>query len=166
MIKINPNELKENFFKTIGEQWMLITAGTADKLNTMTASWGGIGYLWNRPVVYIFIRPERYTFDFVNNNSHFSLSFLPEQYRETLYYCGKKSGRDCNKIKETGLTTAFTEQGTPYFTEAELVLDCRKFYSVEIEDGEFVERADVDKWYKNEGVHTMFIAEIESAYYL
>ena len=74
-------DLSENFFEVIGKEWMLVTAGNKDHFNTMTASWGGIGFLWNKPVVYVFIRPERYTFEFIEKSEYFTLSFLGEENR-------------------------------------------------------------------------------------
>ena len=78
MKEIKVNELTDNLFETISKEWMLVTAGTKDKFNTMTANWGGAGFLWNRPVAFIFIRPERYTFDFIEQNDYLTLSFLGE----------------------------------------------------------------------------------------
>lgn len=166
MVHIDPKELQENFFKKIGQHWMLITSGNESSFNTMTASWGGIGWLWNKPVVYIFIRPERYTHHFIEKHDYFSLSFFDTKHKDALKICGEKSGRDCDKIKESGLSAIFTDNGTPYFKEANLVFECRKFYRSNINDGEFIENTIPEKWYKNEGVHTMFIGEIESCFYL
>ena len=59
MKAINPNEIKDNFIELIGKEWMLVSAGDKEKFNMMTASWGGVGVLWNRPVVFAFIRSER-----------------------------------------------------------------------------------------------------------
>ena len=87
---------KEDVIKAIGKEWMLVTAGTPDKFNTMTASWGGVGYLWNKAVAFVFIRPERYTHEFVENNERLTLAFLGNENREILNFCGTKSGRDCN----------------------------------------------------------------------
>lgn len=83
-------DLSENFFEVIGKEWMLVTAGNKDHFNTMTASWGGIGFLWNKPVVYIFIRPERYTFEFIEKSEYFTLSFLGEENRAIHKICGSK----------------------------------------------------------------------------
>lgn len=166
MENIDPKQLSENFFEAISKQWMLITSGQAGDVNTMTASWGGIGFLWNRPVVYIFIRPERHTHTYLEKNERFSLTFFDEKHRSKLVYCGKMSGRDCDKIKDCGLTLLYTENNTPYFEEARLMIECRKFYKVEIKDGEFEENSSVEKWYKSEGVHTMFVGQIENCFYL
>ena len=87
----------ENAFELIGKEWMLITAGTPEKFNTMTASWGGIGYLWNRPVAFIFVRPERYTYEFIENQEQVTLAFLGNENRQVHSICGSKSGREKRK---------------------------------------------------------------------
>ena len=95
---------KEDALNLIGKQWMLVTAGTSEKFNTMTASWGGLGWLWNKPVAFVFIRPERYTHGFIEASDCMTLSFYGEEYREALKICGTKSGRDIDKVAATGLT--------------------------------------------------------------
>ena len=95
---------KEDALNLIGKQWMLVTAGTSEKFNTMTASWGGLGWLWNKPVAFVFIRPERYTHGFIEASDCMTLSFYGEEYREALKICGTKSGRDTDKVAATGLT--------------------------------------------------------------
>ena len=115
MKEIKVNELTDNLFETISKEWMLVTAGTKDKFNTMTANWGGTGFLWNRPVAFIFIRPERYTFDFIEQNDYLTLSFLGEEHKEVHKICGSKSGRDMDKVKATGLSPLFTENGSIIF---------------------------------------------------
>ena len=97
-------DLSENFFEVIGKEWMLVTAGNKDHFNTMTASWGGIGFLWNKPVVYVFIRPERYTREFVDAKGAFTLSFLGEEHKTAHKICGAKSGRDIDKVAVTRLS--------------------------------------------------------------
>ena len=106
MKKIEVSELTENFFETISKEWMLVCAGDANRYNMMTASWGGIGWLWNKPVAFVFIRPERYTFEFTENNDFMTLSFLGKssKAREVYNLCGSKSGRDIDKTLESGLT--------------------------------------------------------------
>ena len=123
--EISPNEIRDNPFKLIGKDWMLVTAGDKSKFNTMTASWGGVGILWNKPVAFTFIRPQRYTFEFTEQGEYYTLSFFDEEYRKALNFCGTKSGRDYDKVKETGLTPVFSEDA-PYFGEAKLVLVCKK----------------------------------------
>ena len=94
---------QEDVFRLIGKEWMLITAGNIQHFNTMTASWGGLGWLWNKPVAFIFVRPERYTYEFIESGGRITLSFLPEAFKPVLNLCGSKSGREIDKIKETGL---------------------------------------------------------------
>ena len=124
--KVDPKELNFNVFSAIGDQWMLITAGTVEHCNTMTASWGGLGILWSKPMAIAYIRPQRYTKQFVDENEYFTLTFFSEDWRKQLALCGTKSGRDMDKVKECGFTVAAAESGALYFEEAELVLVCRK----------------------------------------
>lgn len=104
MERIDPARLAENFIELIGREWMLVTAGSPEKFNTMTASWGGAGFLWNRPVAFVFVRPERYTYEFMERETCFTLSFLGHGDREAYRICGSKSGRRIDKAAEAGLT--------------------------------------------------------------
>lgn len=161
-VKIEPNQIQSNVIDLIARQWMLITAGTADKFNTMTASWGGVGYLWNKPVAYIFIRPERYTYQFVESKSTFSLSFFGSEYKKILSLLGSKSGRDIDKMAIDGLTPYFTELGTPAFEQSLLTLECRKLYSTMLNEDDFVDSAQFKAWYGGEhgNLHRMYVGEI------
>ena len=87
-------KLSFNPFTKIDKEWMLVTAGNAEKCNTMTASWGGLGVLWNKYVSFLFIRPQRYTMEFLEREDYYSLSFFGSSCREALSYCGSHSGRD------------------------------------------------------------------------
>ena len=102
--EIKPEELNFNPFTRIGSDWMLLTAGTKDKFNTMTASWGGAGVFWGKPAVTCYIRPQRYTKEFIDKEELFSVSFFKDGHRDALKLCGSVSGRDHDKIKEAGLT--------------------------------------------------------------
>ncbi len=97
MERIEINQLSENFIEAVGKEWMLITAGVLENFNMMTASWGGMGYLWNKPVAFIFVRPERYTYEFIEKSDYFTLSFLGK-LRKVYNICGSKSGRDIDKL--------------------------------------------------------------------
>ena len=160
MKQIEINEFSENPFKLIGSDWMLITAKKGDKTNMMTASWGGVGILWNKPVATIYVRPQRYTKEFIDNEEYFSLCVLPEDYRQILNYCGTKSGRDEDKIAETKLTIDESEKA-PIFKEARLVLICKKLYAQDLTEQSFIDKSLVEKNYKAKDFHTMYIAEIE-----
>nr|WP_317323520.1 flavin reductase family protein [uncultured Flavonifractor sp.] len=157
--KIDPKALDQNVFSLIGDQWMLITAGTGDKCNTMTASWGGLGVLWGRPVATVYIRPQRYTLEFVEREDTFTLCFFGEEYRKALALCGSKSGREVDKVKECGFTVA-TAEGAPYFEEADLVLVCKKAYWQDMDPTHFLDGEIDEKWYPQKDYHRIFIGEI------
>lgn len=160
MKQIEINEFSENPFKLIGSDWMLITAKKGEKTNMMTASWGGVGILWNKPVATIYVRPQRYTKEFIDNEEYFSLCVLPEEYRQILNYCGTKSGRDEDKIAETKLTVDESEKA-PIFKESRLVLVCKKLYAQDLTEQSFIDKSLVEKNYQAKDFHTMYIAEIE-----
>lgn len=162
--KISAEELAENPFKLIGTDWALVTSGSKESFNTMTVSWGGVGIMWGKPSAFTFIRPQRYTFDFMEKNEYYTMSFFDEKYRKALQFCGSKSGRDYDKVKETGLTPAFTEDGVPYFEEAKLVLVCKKAYSQFLTEDSFEDKANVSKWYGQKDFHKMYISEIQSIF--
>ena len=156
-----PAELPDNFFSRIGDDWMLITAqNTEGKVNTMTASWGCAGILWNKPVAVCFIRPQRYTYGIVEDADTLTLSFFPaDTHRDTLRYCGTTSGRDGDKFAATGLTVAHTEDGTPYPAEANLVLVCRKLYADDLKENCFID-PDMLRHYAAKDYHRFYICEI------
>lgn len=156
---IDPKSLTLAPFRAIDEQWMLITAGTAEHCNTMTASWGGLGTLWNLPMATCYIRPQRYTRQFVDECEYFTLSFLPEEYRKALSLCGRESGRDMDKVKACGFTVARAACGAPYFEQAELVLVCRKRY-VQALDGSAVPEDVKKRCYPAEDYHIMYFGEV------
>jgi flavin reductase (DIM6/NTAB) family NADH-FMN oxidoreductase RutF len=157
---IEPKEITRNPFTLIGDDWMLVTAEKDGKANTMTASWGGVGILWGKTVATIYIRPQRYTKEFLEASDHFTLSVLGAEHKKTLGYLGSVSGRDEDKIAKSGLTLAH-EDGSPYFEEAELVLVCRKLYKQDQTPESFLDKECLEKWYAAKDYHTMYIAEIE-----
>ena len=159
---IDPKALDLNPFAAIGSQWMLITAGTAEHCNTMTASWGGLGVLWGAPMATAYIRPQRYTKRFVDENEYFTLCFFGEEYRPQLNLCGTKSGRDADKVKECGFTAAAAECGAPYFEQAELVLVCRRRMAMPMDPALMPEDVK-EKWYPDRDYHTMYWGEIVEA---
>ncbi len=155
-----PIELLEmNPFTKIGKEWGLVTAGSKEKCNTMTVSWGGVGILWGKNVAFIFIRDSRYTKEFIDSGEFFSLSFLGEEYRAALNYCGANSGRDKDKFAEAGLTPAF-RHSIPYPDEAALVMLCRKMAAVPVTADTFHDKEIMPKWYGDKDMHTMYVGEI------
>lgn len=179
------NDLMMNPFTKIGKEWGLVTAGTREKANMMTVSWGGVGVLWGKNVTYIFIRQSRYTKEFIDAGDYFSLSFLNESYRPALTFAGTKTGRGIDKFAAAGLTPAFAgtdgtlqetgadtdgvlwqmsagaeKEGIPYPAEADLVLLCRKMAAVPIGAETFADADIQAKWYGDNDMHTMYVGEI------
>jgi flavin reductase (DIM6/NTAB) family NADH-FMN oxidoreductase RutF len=157
--KINAGDIIDNPFKLIKNDWMLITAGTRNSFNTMTAGWGGMGVLWSRQVVFCFVRPTRYTYKFMEKNGYFTLTFFAEKYRDILNLCGAKSGRDIDKIKETGLKPLETEMGNIYFEQSRLVIECRKIYFDDIKPEHFLE-SKIHNAYPEKDYHRLYVGEI------
>lgn len=163
-IEIDPKQISDNFIKAIGSDWALVTAGDHVEQNTMTVSWGGVGVMWNYPVAIVVIRPQRYTFEFTERCDKLTLSFLPEEYRKALTYCGTHSGRDEDKISNAGLSVTFTEEDTPAIAEARLVLECRKLYTDTIKAENFIKQGIVERWYPESDFHKVYVLQITNAY--
>jgi flavin reductase (DIM6/NTAB) family NADH-FMN oxidoreductase RutF len=158
--KITPQEIGGNIFDMVGKQWMLITGGDRSGFNSMTASWGGAGILWGKPVAFCFIRPQRHTRVFADAGENFSLSFYSEQYRELLAgVFGSESGRDIDKVNKSGFTPAFSEDGAVYYEQAELVLVCRKIYYDDFKPENFLS-PDIFSMYPDNDYHRMYVGEI------
>jgi flavin reductase (DIM6/NTAB) family NADH-FMN oxidoreductase RutF len=161
--EIAPETIKDNPFKLIGSEWMLVTAGTLGSFNTMTASWGGLGHLWDRNVCFTFVRPTRYTYEFMEKSKEFTLSFFDEKFREALTFCGSQSGRDVNKVAKTGLTPIETGLKSVSFLEARMILECRKIYFQDINPKHFLEPAIAD-FYGAKDYHRLYIGEVVKAW--
>jgi flavin reductase (DIM6/NTAB) family NADH-FMN oxidoreductase RutF len=144
---------------------MLITAGRdTTAFNTMTASWGQLGHLWGKNVATMYVRPQRYTKEFVDANETFTLSFFDERYRDALNICGTKSGRNTNKVQEAGLTPIATPVGSVAFGEANMILECRKLYATPIDSVAFIDASIVSKIYPHKDFHVMYVGEIVNVY--
>ena len=163
MEQIDVRNLEDNVFSLIGEDWMLITAGTAERCNTMTASWGGLGVLWGKNVATCYVRPQRYTREFLERENYFTLSFFGPEYRRELSLCGSKSGRDVDKVKECNFTVRQTQCGAPYFDQARLVLVCRKLYWQDMDPAHFLDGEIDHRWYPEKDYHRIYIGEIVEA---
>ena len=146
-------------FDKIGKEWMLVTAGNEEKVNTMTASWGGMGVMWGKNAAFVVIRQSRYTKEFIDREGTFSLSFLGEKHRNMLKYLGTVSGRTEDKLKEAGVEIDY-QNGVPYVDQANLVLICRAMSATEIKPEEFLDGEIDEKWYADKDYHTLYIAEI------
>ncbi len=158
--EVAPEGLTDNVFKLIDKDWMLITAGTMEAWNTMTASWGGLGILWHLPVAFCFVRPTRHMYGFMEKHGRFTLSFFDEKWRAALMLCGTKSGRDVDKAKETGLKPVPGEGETVHFEQARMVLACRKLYFQDISPERFLVPS-IDENYPKKDYHRMYVGEVE-----
>ncbi len=164
MKEISVSELKMNPVTLISNEWMLITAGTEQGgYNTMTASWGHLGSIWGHGISsatsVIYVRPQRYTKQFVDREDYYSLCFFDEEYHKQLGYLGTHSGRDEDKVAKVGFTPVFDEK-TTWFKEAKLVLICRKLYKAPIIEEGFTDKSIVQNNYPNKDFHDMYIGEI------
>ena len=167
---IRPEEITYNPFKMIGKDWMLVTSAKDDSslicgedYNTMTASWGGMGILWSKPVAFVFIRPQRHTFGFAEENDRMTLSFFDESHRAALAHCGKASGRDGDKVKACGLTPVSDTDDNGravWFDEARMVLKTRKLYHQFLDEKSFTDLGPLSNYAAGD-FHMMYICEIE-----
>ena len=157
-IEIDPTEWNDNLFTRIGKEWMLISAGNRQNFIMMTASWGGAGVLWNANVTTAYVRPQRYTYEFMEKEPYYALSFLGKGFKQALQLCGTKSGRDIDKIAATGLTPVYDAQ-VPYFAEAEIVVICRKMSVQDLDPAGFIDPT-ITAHYQNNDYHRMYIGEI------
>jgi len=159
MRKTELSGLNVNPFKLIGKEWFLVTSGNPESYNTMTASWGQMGHLWGKDVFTCHIRPNRHTFGFIEENDLFTVSFFREDYKSALAFCGSRSGRDCDKAKETGLTP-IPLGGSITFEEAYMVFVCKKLYTEPMKADGFILGDIVEKFYGTDPLHKSFTAEI------
>ena len=154
-------EFSINPFQAIGKEWMLITAAKADgSVNAMTAAWGGLGWLWERPVAFIFVRQTRYTKEFIDESGRVSLSFLGMGYRKELGYLGSTSGRDTDKIADSGLTIVDND-GVPFFEEARLAIFGHVIASELICEESFMDETITANHYADHNLHTMYVVQID-----
>ena len=161
--QVDPRSIPDNVIRLIGEDWMLITAGKVNAYNTMTASWGLMGELWSKHVAAVMIRDSRYTYQFIEKSDTYTLSFFTRDHRPALQLLGTKSGRDGNKVAESGLTPMELQSGDISFVEARMIIECRKLYAEPFKKDSFVDKSVYEGAYNEEhstSMHTMYIGEI------
>jgi len=158
--QIGANEIKDNPVTLFADDWALITAGTPEKFNMMTASWGCMGNLWNKPVAVCFVRPQRYTFEFTEREPAYTLTIFDDSYREQLQYLGTVSGRDEDKVKGSGLTPKILPSGNISFEEARLIIECKKIYADFFNEEHFIDTTIAPTVYPNKDFHRVYIGEI------
>ena len=159
--EISLDNLNASPFKMIGKDWMLICPPDSTKecgINAMTASWGGLGVLWNENIATVYIRPQRYTYSLVEKCDRFALCFFDEDYKKALRLCGSKSGRDLDKLKECGLTSEIID-GVSVISEAKTVMICKKLYADDLKEEKFIDREHLSHY--NGDFHRFYIVKIE-----
>ena len=156
-------------FTENGFQWFhdaeILAAGNEEQHNAMTIGWGGIGTLWGRTALTVYVAEQRYTKKFMDESAYFTVMAFDVAHSKVLEYMGSKSGRDGDKAAALGLHTAYTENGTPYYVEADLVIECRTMYAAPFDPQYF--KDDVPKrMYANfpAGLHSMYIGEVVNAW--
>ena len=157
--QLTPDKIPGNIIKMLNEDWMIITAGTDEKFNMMTAGWGGMGVLYGKPVAICFINPLNYTYQFMETNDTYTFTFYTEAYREALLYCGSNSGRDTDKVKGSGLTPITTPSGSKAFSEAWLIIECRKLVGQSLNHDTLFDDTVKAEW-TGKQLPKMFIGEI------
>ena len=166
---IQSEQIQDNPFKLIGKEWLLVTVCekhtgedgevSTGKPNAMTASWGGLGVLWNKSVATIYLRPSRYTKELIDKGEDFSLCVLPQKYKSALDYCGCHSGRAHDKLAACKLDVEYMG-GVPWVKQSRLVLFCKKLYAQELDPFCFSQERVYKQNYRKDDLHTMYIAEI------
>ncbi|MDE7375092.1 MAG: DUF4468 domain-containing protein, partial [Odoribacter sp.] len=156
--QITPDKIPGNIYKMLSENWMLVCAGNQDNFNMMTASWGGLGHLYNKPVTFCFINPTRHTYQLLEDNDTYTLCFFTEAYREALNYCGTHSGKNEDKVKGSGLTPMLTPSGSTAYSEAWMIIECKKLVAQSFSPEIIFNPETKSKW--GEARHKMFIGEI------
>ena len=157
--KISPENIPGNIYRMLSQDWMLITAGNDEKFNMMTASWGGLGNLYQKPVAFCFINPSRYTYQLMEKNDTYTLTFYNESNREALKLCGSQSGRNTDKVKASGLTPLTTPSGSKAFKEAWLIIECKKMVAQSL-NPEALKNESLKQEWEGKAMHKMYIGEI------
>lgn len=155
---VTADKIPGNYIKLLSN-WTLISSGKGDKQNVMTASWGGIGTLWEKPVAFCFLNPTRYSITTMDSGDTYTISFYTEAYKDAMQYCGSTSGRNTDKIKGSGLTPIQTPSGALAFSEAWMILECRKVLAQPISVDAVTDKSVTEKWNKD-GFHKMYVGEI------
>ena len=158
--KVKREDLRLNPITMFADDWPLLTAGNKKNgYNTMTIAWGHIGAIWNKPTMVVYVRPQRYTKEFMDCNELFTVSVLSSEYKEALTYLGTTSGRDEDKVAKVGITPVFDDDAT-YFEEAKMVFICRIIYEDPIIEYGFLKESFVYQMYPEKDFHAMYIGEI------
>lgn len=158
---VNPEEIETGPYKFVGEK-ILITAADGNKVNTMCATWGGVGYIWDKRVTFVFARKGRYTSELINASGEYSISFMnQEKYRGTLKYLQMVSGRDEDKIANSRLNINY-DNGIPFIDEAREIITCKVLYQREFDEDALIDDEIKKKFYSEGSYHILFIGEVKN----
>lgn len=167
-MRLHPIDIKTiapEVFRDFVTKNALLTAGGREEWNTMTIGWAQLGSIWNVPACTVFVRPERYTYEFMEGQEYFTVSILPAHRRDIAKLCGTKSGREVDKAAECGLTVHYGQGDAPYFEEAELVLVCKKLYAQDLDPSHVTDGGPIQPFYGKAGNwHRMYIGQVMEAY--
>ena len=160
-VSVDPGEFTFAPFREIGENWGILTGQSEAGFNSMTVSWGAAGVLWSKPSVIVFVRPQRFTYGFLNDGDRFSLALMPPGFQKKIAVFGSKSGRDTDKYAVSGLE-ALVWDGVRFCSEAETVFICKKAGAGDFTADWFADQGTMEEHYPNRDFHRMFIGEIET----
>ena len=163
--RLEVSSLTPEVFSVFASNNALVTAGDKTACNTMTIGWCQLGRLWGLPACTVYVRPERYTYQFTESHDYFTVSVLPASEKRTMQLCGAQSGRDIDKIRECGLTLCYGAGDAPFFDEAEWVLVCRKVYAQDMNEACVTAGDHILPYYGEKGGwHRMYVGEVVEAY--
>ncbi|MCT4614944.1 MAG: flavin reductase [Marinifilaceae bacterium] len=157
--KISWKELDKSSIAMIHD-WMLVGAGTTKDYNMMTASWGNMGWLWEKPISTIYVRPQRHTHNYTEKNDYYTLCFFDKKDKDILLKMGTVSGSNFDKMNYDKLTAIETDNGSIAFEEANLIIECKKIYKSLLKEDEFIDQSIPSKIYPTKDYHTVYIGEI------
>ena len=160
---VDLKEFSPEVFRVFGTNNALLTAGDRARSNTMTIGWCGLGRMWNEPACTVYVRPERYTYAFMEAQEYFTVSVPALEDHDRIRVFGTRSGRDTDKLAQSGMSVAYTESGVPYIAESQWVLVCRKLYAQDLKPECLTDDLPL-RHYQGENWHRMYIGQVVEAY--
>lgn len=160
--EISIKDINCNAYEMFNKNWALVSSGNEQDYNTMTISWGTLGHLWFKDIATVFVRPSRYTFEYMEKNDYFTVSFFLDSHKDDLTYLGKNSGRDGDKVSKTSLTPIFLD-GEVGFEEADYVMICKKVHAVDFKREQFCD-SGIESVYTSDDIHKQYTGAIEKVY--
>ena len=163
MTKIDLRSFSPEVFRVFSQQPPLLTAGDRQELNTMTIGWCQLGEVWHMPICTVFVRPERYTYSFMESHDYFTVSVFDPSWKAMINDCGRRSGRDVDKVKAHNLTVCYGEGDAPYFAQAEWALVCKKMYFTDLNPTRMLDER-LKGFYQTDGLHRIYMGEVRELY--